>query len=53
MIAVAYKAVDVICRPGLRADFTVYSGSVLAGDEYMPQVLHTYLDGELVWSADN
>ena len=36
----------------MRADFTVYSGSVLDGGEHMPQVLQTYLDGELVWSAD-
>ena len=41
-----------LCRPGLRADFVVYSGSILDGGEYMPQVLHTYLDGDLVWSSD-
>lgn len=48
----AHDAVHALSRPGLRADFTVYSGSVLEGGEYMPRVLHTYLDGELVWSAD-
>ena len=46
------QAVPASCRPGMRADFVVYSDSVLAGGEHMPQVLHTYLDGDLVWSLD-
>ena len=40
------------CRPGLRADFTLYSDSILESGEHMPHVLHTYLDGDLVWSSD-
>ena len=38
--------------PGLRADFTLYSDSILESGELMPQVLQTYLDGDMVWSSD-